>query len=287
MSVFTYHDSSDLSLPDLVIHAFEPNDGPGPDDIDFKYYPGPPLAGLDTEWRRWSFREGVPSLFVPSILDEGDEDDKPYLCRSGLIARPDGRATAYVALIDEEHSVDYHKLAEAVLKAANWGPFMPRKDSKSPVSERILILRKELEHAFAEEKPRWLGGKVDVFATHYWVQVRFSGGNDILIGLEEEGISLGYLTEVYLDVDGWSKDEVSEYVENLTAAEFEPLLTKLGFKRGEGAASSTEGDVYAGADVVGWNLPMPEDLPAVVKIVHELAALKNPLCVTLEEHMEG
>ena len=180
MTVNSYHYSSDLSLTDLVIRAFEPNDGPRPDDIDIKYYPGPPLVGLDTVWHRWTLHEGVPSLLVPGILDEpDDEDDQPYPCRSGLIARPDGSATAYVATNDENHSRNNTRLAEAVLESANWEPTAPRMDSKSPVSERILILRKELELAFEEEKPRWLGGKVDVFATHYWMQVRFSGGNDI------------------------------------------------------------------------------------------------------------
>ena len=286
MSVFIYQDSSELSLTDLVIRAFEPNDGPAPEDLEIERSAGPPLLGLDTEWHRWTFREGVSSLLIPSALDEpDDEDDQPYPCRSGLIARADGTTTAYVATNDEKHSVYKHKLIEAVLEAANSEIFTPMMDKEKPIPDELLDLRKELELAFGEENSQGLHAKVEVFANHYWVQVRFANGSDLLIYLSEEGIRLWYLTEVYLDVKNWSEDKIDEYVKDKTISEFEPLLKKLGFNRDDGWASSSEESKYKGADVVGWNLPMKRDIPAVVSIVHDLAVLENPLIEDIEEDM--
>ena len=93
------------------------------------------------------------------------------------------------------------------------------------------------------------------------------------------------MTEVYLDVENWSEDKIDEYVKDKTISEFEPLLKKLGFTRDDGWASTSDESEHKGADVVGWNLPMKRDLPAVVRIVHELAVLENPLIEVVEEHV--
>jgi hypothetical protein len=127
MSVCIIHHTTNVSITDLVTRAFEPTHGPTSEDIVIKLFIGPPLAGRSSVWWQWTLREGVSSFLVPGALNEPDtEEDAPYPCRSGLIARPDGSSTAYVAMNDEGRPMTINKLAESIVQTANWAPTAPR-----------------------------------------------------------------------------------------------------------------------------------------------------------------
>ncbi len=120
MSVFTFHDTSDASIQELIGRIFSPNPAPNPDELSIEPFAGPPLLGLSTTWSKWKLVKEGTSFMLPSCLDEGDEDDQPYPCNSGLIAQPDGTTLTYVAANSANEPVTHDNLTEAVVDAAQW-----------------------------------------------------------------------------------------------------------------------------------------------------------------------
>ena len=286
MSVFFTHTAGGR-LPyevmyEVLVESAEPGTCPDEPQIEFVRVPGPGIRGVVVDWWRWKIKDGVKALTVPSVLDEDDPDDAPYTCREGIVARPVGSTTMYVATALPEDGSHWWKRREEVVEVANSSVGCPTPDPEKPVPDVSLEIGQalnaalEAEYGGAERRPRTLSDMC-------WVEVTVGDELKVLVEpLDDGGLQLGIITEAYVDMEGGEEGEAKEAARDATTEHFELVLTELGFEREDGSAGSSEEDEHDGADLVGWNATVPH-VVAAAKVIRGLEVLPTPIRDTYED----
>ena len=276
MSVYFTHTTSGRSPYEVLVKSAEPGTCPDESRIDFVQVPGPGVRGVVVVWWRWKIEDGAEALTVPSTLDEGDPDDEPYACREGIVARPVGSTTIYVATMAPEDGRRWTALREAVVEVASSSIGCPTPDPENPVPEVCLEVGQALDGALevaygdAGRRPRALSDRC-------WVEVEVGDGLEVLVTpLDDGSMELGIITEAYVDGEDGGADWAKEAAREVTAERFEPILTQLGFVREPGSASTSEEDEHDGADVVSWIMTVPQ-VEAAAKIIRGLEEVPTPI----------
>ena len=276
MSVLFTHTACGRSPYEVLVESAEPGTCPDEPQIEFVQVPGPGVRGVVADWWHWKIKDGGEALTVPSVLNENEPDDAPYACQEGIVARPVGSTTMYVATARPEDSSHWSTLREEVVSLASSSIGCPTPDPEKPVPEFSLEIGQALDAALdveygeAERRP---GALSDMC----WVEVMVGDGLTVLVQPHDDGgLQLEIITEAYVDSEGGEDGWAEQAARDATTEHFEPVLTQLGFEREAGSAGTNEEDEHDGADVVGWNMTVPH-VEAAAKVIRGLEKVPTPI----------
>lgn len=275
-------DTESLSFHEFLGRVVAPNAGPAPDKLILRGGAGPNLGRLYTDWHEFSLDESEPDLIIPSILDEGDKDDAPFPCRSGMIGRVSGSSSAYVFADRKDAPAPRNRWRQGIADFAAWGPTSPVASEESPIHPALLVIRDTLI-----ERSEAAGTQLDVAAYGSGLVIETRHGARIDADLTPNGFDLDTITELYLDESDSDPEEapatrterLAEEAKELTKRKMEGLLFEAGWLRPPELTAGTSVEArYDASDVVSWTCTV-RTVDALERAALAVDAAETPLIV--------